>query len=104
MRVFPPVAQLDRVLPSEGRGRAFESRRAGQYPFVNQISDRLLLAVFLIVRKIYVNPLRPVGVLIGRLRSSLAAMQIEIEHTLVPFSCCAGRRGDELNALHVLPI
>ena len=23
-----PVAQLDRVLPSEGRGRAFESRRA----------------------------------------------------------------------------
>ena len=25
-----PVAQLDRVLPSEGRGRAFESRRARQ--------------------------------------------------------------------------
>ncbi len=26
-----PVAQLDRVLPSEGRGRAFESRRAHQF-------------------------------------------------------------------------
>jgi hypothetical protein len=25
-----PVAQLDRVLPSEGRGRGFESRRARQ--------------------------------------------------------------------------
>ena len=28
-----PVAQLDRVLPSEGRGREFESRRARQ-PFL----------------------------------------------------------------------
>ena len=26
--LMAPVAQLDRVLPSEGRGRAFESRRA----------------------------------------------------------------------------
>ena len=26
-----PVAQLDRVLPSEGRGRAFESRRTHQF-------------------------------------------------------------------------
>ncbi len=26
-----PVAQLDRVLPSEGRGRGFESRRARQF-------------------------------------------------------------------------
>ena len=24
---YAPVAQLDRVLPSEGKGRAFESRR-----------------------------------------------------------------------------
>ena len=27
---FAPVAQLDRALPSEGRGRAFESRRVRQ--------------------------------------------------------------------------
>jgi hypothetical protein len=26
-----PVAQLDRALPSEGRGREFESRRARQH-------------------------------------------------------------------------
>jgi len=29
-RLIAPVAQLDRVLPSEGRGRAFESRRTHQ--------------------------------------------------------------------------
>jgi hypothetical protein len=28
---FAPVAQLDRALPSEGRGRAFESRRVRQF-------------------------------------------------------------------------
>ena len=28
-----PVAQLDRVLPSEGRGRTFESSRARHFPF-----------------------------------------------------------------------
>ena len=28
IRSLPPVAQLDRVLPSEGRGRTFESSRA----------------------------------------------------------------------------
>ena len=30
-----PVAQLDRVLPSEGRGREFESRRARQLFLLN---------------------------------------------------------------------
>ena len=30
-RLLAPVAQLDRVLPSEGRGRAFESRRTHQF-------------------------------------------------------------------------
>src|SRR3569833_1777572 len=30
-RLLAPVAQLDRVLPSKGRGRAFESRRARQF-------------------------------------------------------------------------
>ena len=29
--IHAPVAQLDRVLPSEGRGRGFESRRAHHY-------------------------------------------------------------------------
>ena len=28
-----PVAQLDRVLPSEGKGREFESRQARQFRF-----------------------------------------------------------------------
>lgn len=30
-RVFAPVAQLDRVLPSEGRGRTFESSRVRHF-------------------------------------------------------------------------
>ena len=29
---YGPVAQLDRVLPSEGKGRAFESRRVRHPP------------------------------------------------------------------------
>ena len=29
--IHAPVAQLDRVLPSEGRGRGFESRRAHHF-------------------------------------------------------------------------
>jgi hypothetical protein len=29
--VFAPVAQLDRALPSEGRGQRFESSRVRQY-------------------------------------------------------------------------
>lgn len=37
MRMMAPrsalVAQLDRVLPSEGRGRGFESRRVRHLPF-----------------------------------------------------------------------
>src|SRR5512143_381339 len=38
-RLLAPVAQLDRVLPSEGRGRAFESRRARQFSGHNQLQS-----------------------------------------------------------------
>src|ERR1700730_9838166 len=34
-----PVAQLDRALPSEGRGREFESRRVRH--FINYLDDHL---------------------------------------------------------------
>ncbi len=39
-----PVAQLDRVLPSEGKGRTFESSRVRHFPvFNNDDVDRGLL-------------------------------------------------------------
>ncbi len=34
---YAPVAQLDRALPSEGRGREFESRRVHQYLYLTAI-------------------------------------------------------------------
>ena len=33
MKKQAPVAQLDRALPSEGKGREFESRQAHQFDF-----------------------------------------------------------------------
>ncbi len=39
-----PVAQLDRVLPSEGKGRTFESSRVRHFPISNNDDvDRVLL-------------------------------------------------------------
>ena len=38
-----PVAQLDRVLPSEGRGRGFESRRVRHTPHKARLARALSL-------------------------------------------------------------
>ena len=44
-QINAPVAQLDRVLPSEGRGREFESRRARQ-----STKRAPLVGAFLLIR------------------------------------------------------
>ena len=41
--VAGPVAQLDRALPSEGKGRAFESRRVRHFYLLNQQLKKFMI-------------------------------------------------------------